>query len=159
MNPIKLFFNTCKFLAVMPTILLLASCATKPTTVDITVLKKEVTATESAFAKTMADRNHLTFTNFISNEAVFFSGPTASVGKIEISELWKQYFATPEAPFSWKPERVEVLASGTLAMSSGPVYDNHRKKVATFNSVWRLEAPGVWRIIFDKGGANECLKN
>ena len=25
------------------------------------------------------------------------------------------------------------------------------KVIARFNSVWRLEAPGTWRVIFDKG--------
>jgi hypothetical protein len=44
-----------------------------------------------------------------------------------------------------------VLASGTLAISSGPVRDPSGKLVATFTSIWRQEAPGVWRIIFDKG--------
>jgi hypothetical protein len=31
------------------------------------------------------------------------------------------------------------------------VYDPGGKLVATFTSIWRLEAPGVWRIVFDKG--------
>ena len=32
-----------------------------------------------------------------------------------------------DAPFSWQPETVEVLASGTLAISSGPVKDTNGK--------------------------------
>jgi len=28
-------------------------------------------------------------------------------------------------------------------------------RVATFTSIWRMEAPGVWRIVFDKGNP-EC---
>ena len=56
-----------------------------------------------------------------------------------------------EAPFSWEPEVVEVLPSGTLAHSSGPVKDPQGTVVATFNSVWRLEADGRWRVVFDKG--------
>ena len=46
---------------------------------------------------------------------------------------------------------MEVLDSGTLALSSGPVHDPQGKLAATFTSIWRLEAPGIWRIIFDKG--------
>jgi hypothetical protein len=46
---------------------------------------------------------------------------------------------------------VEVLPSGTLALSSGPVRDPSGKVTARFSSIWRLEAPGQWRIIFDKG--------
>ena len=56
-----------------------------------------------------------------------------------------------DAPFSWEPEQVQVLDSGTLALSSGPVRNPEGKTVATFTSIWRLEAPGVWRIVFDKG--------
>ncbi len=44
-----------------------------------------------------------------------------------------------------------MLDSGTLALSTGPVHDAQGKLIATFNSIWRQEAPGVWRIVFDKG--------
>ena len=63
----------------------------------------------------------------------------------------KRFYEKPDAPFSWAPEQVEVLESGTLALSSGPVWDPKGKQFATFTSIWRLEAPGVWRIVFDKG--------
>jgi ketosteroid isomerase-like protein len=46
---------------------------------------------------------------------------------------------------------VEVLASGQLALSTGPVRDSKGKVIGTFTSIWRLEAPGKWRIVFDKG--------
>jgi len=31
------------------------------------------------------------------------------------------------------------------------VLDAAGKPIARFNSIWRQEAPGVWRIVFDKG--------
>jgi hypothetical protein len=46
---------------------------------------------------------------------------------------------------------VEVLDSGTLAMTSGPVFDPAGKRTGTFNSVWRLEPSGEWKIVLDKG--------
>ena len=46
---------------------------------------------------------------------------------------------------------IEVLPSGTLALSSGPVFDPDGKKVGTFNSIWRRERNGKWQVIFDKG--------
>jgi hypothetical protein len=46
---------------------------------------------------------------------------------------------------------VEVLDSGTLALSSGPVRDAEGNLIGTFMSVWRHEGPGAWRIVFDKG--------
>ncbi|MES2073500.1 MAG: nuclear transport factor 2 family protein [Pseudomonadota bacterium] len=114
-------------------------------------LQKQVADTERAFAKTMALRDHAGFASFLSEETVFFSGPTPLHGKQKVADWWKRLYEKPEAPFSWEPEQVEVLDSGTLAISSGPVRDPQGKIVATFTSIWRLEAPNTWRIIFDKG--------
>jgi ketosteroid isomerase-like protein len=110
----------------------------------------EVRAVERAFAKTMADRDHAAFVSFLSEDTVFMpEGPTLR-GKQAVAAAWKRLYDGPQAPFSWEPERVEVLDSGTLALSTGPVKDPTGKRVGTFNSVWRREG-GSWKIIFDKG--------
>jgi ketosteroid isomerase-like protein len=116
-------------------------------------LQQQVADTERAFAKTMAQRDFEGFLSFLSEEAVFFSGETPLRGKQRVADSWKPYYEKPDAPFSWKPAHIEVLESGTLALSSGPVFNPEGKQMATFNSVWRLEAPGQWRIVFDKGNA------
>jgi len=133
--------------------MLLAGCASAPPQpADQAELQRQVMQTERAFAKTMADRDHAAFTTFLAEETVFFSGPHATLrGKQAVADAWKPYYAKPAAPFSWEPAEVEVLDSGTLALSTGPVYDAKGKIIATFNSIWRQEAPGVWRIVFDKG--------
>jgi len=115
--------------------------------------QEQVAATERAFAKTMADRDHEAFTQFLSEEAVFFSGPEVLHGKQAVSNDWARYFEGDVAPFSWEPERVEVLESGTLALSTGPVLNSAGDFVGTFTSIWRLESPGNWKVIFDKGNA------
>jgi len=114
-------------------------------------LRQQVQDTERAFAATMASRDHAAFISFLSDETVFISGETVLRGKQQVADAWKPYYADLTAPFSWEPQQVEVLDSGTLALSSGPVRDPDGNVVATFNSIWRLEAPGEWRIIFDKG--------
>ena len=113
--------------------------------------RDEVMNTERAFAATMAKRDHADFTSFLSSEAIFFAGESPLRGKQAVADAWAPYFEGPDAPFSWEPETVEVLESGTLALSSGPVYDTAGKVVATFQSIWRKGADDRWKIIFDKG--------
>ena len=80
-------------------------------------------------------------------------------GVQQVAERWKPFFQGPQAPFSWAPEEVQVLDSGTLAMTSGPVRDPAGKRVGTFNSVWRREAKGKWKIVLDNGcPACDCEK-
>ena len=113
--------------------------------------REQVWAAEVAFARTMADRNPQAFAEFIADEAVFFAGTTPLRGKAKVTEGWAGFFTAKEAPFSWAPDQVEVLDSGTLAISTGPVRDPTGKVVARFNSIWRLEAPNRWKVVFDKG--------
>ena len=129
----------------------MAGCAAAPPRPDVAELARQVADTERAFARTMADRNHAAFVMFLAPDAIFFSGAKALRGSQTVAGAWKRFYEGPSAPFSWKPETVEVLDSGTLALSSGPVFDPAVKNVATFSSIWRLEAPGAWRIVFDKG--------
>ena len=130
---------------------MLAACAATAPRPGNADLQRQVADTERAFAQTMADRNHAAFVAFLSDEAVFFTGPKPLHGKDEVAAAWKRFYEKPDAPFSWAPDSVEVLASGTLAISSGPVRDPSGKLIARFSSIWRQDAPGVWRIVFDKG--------
>jgi ketosteroid isomerase-like protein len=121
--------------------------------------REQVMAAERAFAKTMADRDLKAFGSFVSEDTVFFSGPKPLHGKQAVIDFWSRFYAQPSAPFSWEPEQVEVLDSGTLALSSGPVRNPKGELVGCFSSIWRQEAPGQWRVIFDKGGvAADCEK-
>lgn len=117
----------------------------------VDALAEQVRATEFRFAKTMADRDHKTFTSMLDEETVFFSRQGPLRGSKAVAEAWKPLFEGEEPPFSWEPERVEVLDSGALAFSTGPVKDPQGKRVGTFNSVWRRDAHGRWKIVFDSG--------
>jgi len=107
-------------------------------------LAAQVRGRETAFAKAMADRDHAAFATFVSEQAVFL-GDTVRRGRAEVALGWKACFDGPQAPFSWAPERVEVIGDGTLAVSTGPV----------FVSTWRLETDGQWRVVLD-GGCPPC---
>jgi ketosteroid isomerase-like protein len=123
---------------------------------DAKTLREQVFAAERAFAKTMADRDLKAFESYVAEDSVWFSGPTPLHGRAAVVAFWKRFYETPKAPFSWEPDQVEVLDSGTLAHSSGPVRDPQGKVVGGFNSVWRQEAPGVWRVVFDRGDNPPC---
>src|SRR5512137_1096275 len=131
----------------------LTGCAAPRTApaADLATLARQVAETEREFARTMADRDVAAFASFLADDTVFFSGTKTLRGKAAVLAAWKRFFEGPRAPFSWSPEQVEVLSSGTLALSSGPVYLPDGSRVAGFTSIWRLEAPCVWRIVFDKG--------
>jgi ketosteroid isomerase-like protein len=117
---------------------------------------EQVRQRERSFARTMADRDHEAFRSFLSKEAVFFGRDGAIRGAEAVGRAWKPLFDGPQAPFSWDPEIVEVLDSGTLALTSGPVKSPEGKTVGTFNSIWRLEPDGEWRVVFDKGCDAPC---
>jgi ketosteroid isomerase-like protein len=131
-------------------LLLALVCALAPLARGEEHLAAKVRAREAAFAKTMADRDLAAFSTFVAKDAVFL-GKTALRGRPAVVEGWKAYFEGATAPFSWQPERVEVVDSGTLAVSSGPVLDPRGQRVGTFNSTWRLDEDGEWRVVLDVG--------
>ena len=123
-------------------------------------LTESLWATERAFAQTMADRDHTAFVSFLSEEAVFFGGRGEIRGSEAVAAAWKPFFDGPEAPFSWQPESAAVLDSGTLGLTSGPVFAADGSRIGTFNSVWRRNPDGAWKLVFDRGCPDcECPPN
>ena len=119
----------------------------------------QVRAAETAFAKSMADRDLAAFTALLADDTVFWGGKGVNRGKAAVAADWKRFFDGPAAPFSWAPAEVEVLDSGTLGFTSGPVFDPKGNRIGTFNSVWQRQADGTWKIVFDKGcPACDCTK-
>jgi len=117
----------------------------------VNIAAPEVEACEIAFAKTMEDRDFKAFLSFVSSEAVFFNGNKPLRGHDAITQVWAPFFEGESAPFAWQPDVVEVLTSGDLAFSSGPIKDVSGEILGRFNSIWRKDNDGQWRVIFDKG--------
>jgi ketosteroid isomerase-like protein len=114
--------------------------------------RDEVFAAERAFARSMADRDFAAFGRYVAEDCVFFSGPNALHGREAVLAAWQSFFEGPAAPFSWDPDQVEVLSSGELALSTGPVKNPQGAVTARFNSIWQRQPDGRWLVIFDKGG-------
>jgi ketosteroid isomerase-like protein len=126
-------------------------CARTAESQTAQALAAQVRAAETAFAKTMAARDRDAFASYVADEAVFFNNLEVLRGRTAVVVGWQAFFDDAKAPFSWEPDTVEVLASGTLALTSGPVRDRDGKQIGTFNSIWRREADGRWKVVFDKG--------
>jgi len=85
----------------MRRLLLTAALAAAPlvagaASVDIEVLTRQVTETERAFARSMAERNHAAFTALVSEQAVFIGGPQPLRGKAAVAFLLDQLTLTPD---------------------------------------------------------------
>jgi ketosteroid isomerase-like protein len=125
---------------------------------SLAVLTEQVRATEIAFAKTLADHDAKAFTSMIAPDVIWLADVPLR-GPAEVLKNWQQFFDAPQAPFSWAPQIVEVQEGGKLALSTGPVTNAAGKRVGTYTSIWRREASGQWRIIFDRGCPScDCQK-
>ena len=117
-------------------------------------VRARVEATERAFADTMARRDFAAFQSFLSDEAIFIGNAepaSPARGKRAIADRWRPFFEGPRPPFSWAPDLVEALDSGTLALTSGLVKNADGAPIGRFTSIWRRDADGSWRIVFDRG--------
>jgi ketosteroid isomerase-like protein len=128
-----------------------AGCASRALPASREALLAEVRAAETGFADTMARRDAAAFAGYVAADAVFINGGSPLRGRAAVVAFWSRYFAGPTAPFSWKPEIVEVAGDGALGYSEGPVALPSGAVFARFYSTWRREADGRWRVVFDNG--------
>jgi ketosteroid isomerase-like protein len=130
--------------------LLLALAVNAGVNAQTSAAAAEVLAAERAFARSMAERDFAAFGRHVAEDTRFFGGQVLR-GKAAVLAGWKAFFEGPTAPFSWEPDQVEVLDSGQLALSTGPVRNPKGEVVARFNSIWQRQPDGRWLVVFDKG--------
>ncbi|HYO76899.1 MAG TPA: alpha/beta fold hydrolase [Thermoanaerobaculia bacterium] len=118
---------------------------------------EDVRQAELAFAKAFADRDKAKFFSFVTDDATFLSPVSTLRGKEAVVAGWTRYFARPQAPFAWAPDRVSVSADGTMGLSSGPVFLPDGTHAGSFVSTWRKQADGSWKIIFDSSGPGPAV--
>lgn len=129
----------------------LSGCASGPRPLGADEARQQVTQTELAFARTLANRDLAAFGRFIAEDAVFHSGKDVIRGRDAVIKAWTPFFSSPDAPFSWSPDRVEVSGNGTLGSTSGPVVSSSGALTGRFHSIWQRQPDGQWRIVFDSG--------
>lgn len=128
-----------------------AAASAWPSAEEIARRVAEVRATETAFAKTLADRDVVAFRRFLAPDTIWKGSQGPLNGPDAVVAAWAKFFEDAKPPFSWAPDTVFVLPSGELAQSSGPVSSPEGKVFSRFQSVWRRKAEGGWEIVFDQG--------
>ncbi len=123
----------------------------------------DVRCRETAFSQSAEQRDAEQFSSFIDADARFVSN-SVNRGIEQIVAAWQVFFAADGPAIRWRPQFVEVLEDGRLALTRGPYrltsVDDDGNPVehwGTFNSVWRLHDDGEWRVVFDAGSpANQA---
>ena len=120
-------------------------------------LTQDVRCREIGFSKSIEEMDQKRFTSYL-DEDVRFVGNSVTRGPEAVTEAWKAFFEEEGPKIKWRPQFVEVLENGQLALTRGPfrmtVTDeqgNTTENWGTFNSVWRLKADGEWKVVFDAG--------
>jgi len=124
---------------------------------DRTATTEAVRQAELAFAGTVAANDPEKFAAMIDADAVFV-GAEVTRGRTAIVESWKAFFGAERPQFVWRPEIVELSGDGTLGMTRGPWTMKGKgpdgkpfERSGTFNSIWRRQPDGSWKIVFDMG--------
>ena len=124
-------------------------------------LAQEVRCREISFSKSVEQQDMAAFRSHIDADARFV-GAGVLRGVDQIAEGWSVFFNAGLPGIKWRPQVIEVLDNGRLALSRGPYISVSKNadgdKVeswGTFNSIWRLNDDGQWRVVFDAGSPAE----
>ena len=120
-------------------------------------LVEDVRCREIGFSKSVETQDVALFASFIDADARFVSN-VVTHGPEAIAAAWSVFFTESGTTIKWRPQFVQVLETGTLALTRGPyrmVTNTDQGKMmehwGTFNSVWRLQENGEWKVVFDAG--------
>ncbi|MFC5576626.1 YybH family protein [Lysobacter niabensis] len=115
---------------------------------------------EQSFARSVANRDAASFAGHVGEHAAFGASlPEPTRGREAIVKRWASLIEGKRALLRWYPTRVTMVPGvEDVAWSSGPslfeVLDPKAKDrylLGAFHSVWRKDADGVWRVLFDDG--------
>jgi ketosteroid isomerase-like protein len=129
--------------------LALAACAHTPPTMDAPA---SLAAAETAFAahSVREDMRAAFLANF-ADDGVFVRGGWRN------SNEYLRDVPPPAIVLDWRPQYVEVAASGDMGLSTGPSRISSKADPAKapgfgqFVSVWRRDGSGAWKVAVDLG--------
>ena len=120
-------------------------------------LADDVRCREIGFSVAAEEKDAALFASYIDEDARFV-GTSALRGPAAITEAWGPFLTEGGPMIKWRPQFVEVLEDGKLALTRGPYRlivtaedGTQTEHWGTFNSVWRLKQDGGWKVVFDAG--------
>ena len=142
---------------ILPIVLLFSlfiyACQTQEENLEL--WKQEIVETEKEFT-TMAQKEGIpkAFMAYAADDAVLMRNNTLVIGKEALRESFQD---SPEnSSLSWKPDFVDVAASGDLGYTYGKfVYSltdslgNENVMEGVFHTVWKRQADGSWKFVWD----------
>lgn len=151
-------------ISIIVNLLFFLSCespSTKATT-DLKKARKEVMATETAWMKTVENKDLNGLSKFIAQDAVFLEpNLKPHQGRQVILNVWASGFELKNFTCTWEVEKIEVAASGDLAYSwganhiyfelpDGNVYEDFGK----YLTVWKKNSEGQWQSVAEAYNSN-----
>ena len=114
---------------------------------------------DADFNQAVADRDLKRFLSFVGEPATFNGGMSGEVhGRDAVAKDWAPYFQANGPRLTWKPTKAEILGHGDLGYTVGswerrPAPAGGQAPVTRGNylTVWRKQADGAWRVVFDTG--------
>ncbi len=118
--------------------------------------KSEILAAETAFAQLVKEKGmKVGFLTYAAEEAVLQRGGKLFRGKKAIEAFFDQQTLT-NIQLEWQPDFVDVSTSGDLAYTYGQyslqAVDQSGQEVKSegvFHTVWKRQASGEWRYVWD----------
>lgn len=132
------------------------SCKTESHEDAMARQKAEILSAERAFAETVKKEGMKEgFLAFASEDAVLKRGNKLIKGKQAIADYFDKQ-TLQNVRLEWEPDFVDVSASGDLGYTYGP-YEFEATNQAgeiiqdrgIFHTVWRKQADGSWRYVWD----------
>jgi ketosteroid isomerase-like protein len=141
---------------ILPVLLFLLSYACTSSADQVEKWKNEIVETEKEFSA-MAQREGIpaAFVAYAAEDAVLMRNNSLIIGKDALSESF-QGSASENVSLSWKPDFVDVSASGDLGYTYGKfIYTstdslgNESVQKGVFHTVWKRQADGTWKFVWD----------
>lgn len=143
---------------ILPVILLLSSCTVEIEKDSLEKWKSEIVEAETNFSAMAVEKGiPEAFISFAAEDAVLMRNNKLVVGKQDlIAYLENQPVDVQDERLSWKPDFIDVSASGDLGYTYGQFIYSYTDSTGTtienkgvFHTVWKRQDDGSWKFVWD----------